>query len=216
MSEQRRKQKEIRKSFGDRKGGKDGRRQTKDQRKKGQSKWKSVVAEIDSLKNRIEAEVPPSGILYYKYTPKSEDGTEKVVEHQKVSRHKVLETDDKTKIKIRFSDLPISKCSVSGLFKSKFIKMTEVQRASIPHALQNRDLTICARTGSGKTLAYLIPIVERLYRERWTQLDGLGALVLVPTRELAMQAFEVLRSFAGLHDLSAALVIGGRDVQLEK
>ena len=76
----------------------------------------------------------------------------------------MIETDDKAKIKIRFSDLPVSKCTISGLFKSKFIKMTEVQRASIPHALGGRDVICCARTGSGKTLSYLIPIVEKLYR----------------------------------------------------
>jgi len=77
-------------------------------------------------------------------------------------------------------------------------------------------MVLCARTGSGKTLCYLIPIIEKLYRERWTALDGLGALVLVPTRELAMQAFEVLRSFAIYHEISAGLIIGGKDVEKEK
>jgi ATP-dependent RNA helicase DDX10/DBP4 len=43
-------------------------------------------------------------------------------------------------------------------------------------------------------------------------MDGLGAIVLVPTRELGIQAFEVLRSFAGFHDMSAALIIGGKDL----
>jgi len=105
----------------------------------------------------------------------------------------VIETSDKEKVKIRFSDLPISKNSIKGLFKSKFIKMTEIQRASIPHALAGRDLVICSRTGSGKTLSYLLPIVEKLYRLKWSVLDGLGALILVPTRELAIQAFEVLK-----------------------
>jgi len=47
-------------------------------------------------------------------------------------------------------------------------------------------MVVCARTGSGKTLSYLIPIVERLYKERWSPMDGLGALVLVPTRELGI------------------------------
>ena len=84
------------------------------------------------------------------------------------------------------------------------------------HALNGRDIVCSARTGSGKTLSYLVPVVEALYRARWTQFDGLGALVLVPTRELGMQAFEVLRSFGGLHDLSAALIIGGKDVALER
>jgi ATP-dependent RNA helicase DDX10/DBP4 len=84
------------------------------------------------------------------------------------------------------------------------------------HGLASRDCVVCARTGSGKTLSYLIPIIEKLYRERWSSMDGLGALVLVPTRELAIQAFEVLRSFAGMHDLSAGLVIGGKDVKFEQ
>ena len=94
--------------------------------------------------------------------------------------------------------------------------MTETQRAAIPHALYGRDLVCCARTGSGKTLSYLIPIVEKLYRERWSEEDGLGALVLVPTRELGIQAYEVLRSFGSYHDFSAGLVIGGKDVEKEK
>jgi ATP-dependent RNA helicase DDX10/DBP4 len=58
----------------------------------------------------------------------------------------------------------------------------------------------------------LIPVVEKLYKLRWSAMDGLGALVLVPTRELGIQAFEVLRSFAGFHDMSAALIIGGKDL----
>ena len=127
-----------------------------------------------------------------------------------------METGDKTKIKIRFSDLPVTKSTISGLFKSKFIKMTETQRATIPHALAGRDVVACARTGSGKTLSYLIPVVEKLYRERWTQLDGLGALILVPTRELGIQAYEVLRQFGSYHEFSAGLVIGGKDVTKEK
>jgi ATP-dependent RNA helicase DDX10/DBP4 len=75
---------------------------------------------------------------------------------------------------------------------------------------------VCARTGSGKTLSYLVPLVERLYQERWSRLDGLGALLIVPTRELAIQAFEVLRSFGGMHDMSAGLLIGGKNVQYEQ
>lgn len=105
--------------------------------------------------------------------------------------------------------------TLNGLFKSKFVKMTEVQRSSITHALARRDIVCCARTGSGKTLSFLIPVVETLYRMRWTGIDGLGALILVPTRELGIQAFEVLRSFAGLHDMSAALIIGGKDIKIE-
>ena len=128
----------------------------------------------------------------------------------------MLATPDKQMIKIRFSDLPVSRSTISGLNKANFLKMTEVQRATIPHALSGRDIISCARTGSGKTLAYLIPIVEKLYRERWGAEDGLGALVLVPTRELGMQAYEVLRSFGSYHEMSAGCVIGGKDLEKEK
>lgn len=133
-----------------------------------------------------------------------------------VANRKVLETEDKSLIKIRFSDLPISKASINGLYKAKYVKMTEVQRASIAHALAGRDVITCARTGSGKTLCYLLPVVERLFQLRWSSFDGLGAIIMVPTRELAMQAFEVLRSFGSMHDLSAGVVIGGKDLNFEK
>ena len=85
-----------------------------------------------------------------------------------MANRNIEETADKTKVKIRFSDLPISKATISGLQKSHFIKMTETQRASLPHSISGRDMVVCARTGSGKTLSYLIPIVEKLYRSRWS------------------------------------------------
>ena len=62
--------------------------------------------------------------------------------------------------------------------------MTEIQRCTIPHIIAGRDVLAASKTGSGKTLSYLIPMVERLYVQKWTPLDGLGALVILPTREL--------------------------------
>lgn len=53
------------------------------------------------------------------------------------------------------------------------------------------DVLGAAKTGSGKTLAFVIPLIEKLYREGWSLSDGLGALVITPTRELALQIFEV-------------------------
>jgi ATP-dependent RNA helicase DDX10/DBP4 len=49
-----------------------------------------------------------------------------------------------------------------------------------------RDLLVASKTGSGKTLTFVIPIIENLYRKKWTPLDGLGAVVILPTRELAI------------------------------
>lgn len=73
-----------------------------------------------------------------------------------------------------------------------------------------------ARTGSGKTLAFLIPMLEKLYRLKWGPNDGLGALVISPTRELAIQIFEVLRKMGCSHNFSAGLVIGGKDLKQEQ
>lgn len=76
------------------------------------------------MQERIKSEIPPSGTLYYKYKPAQDEGAEK--EESKMTNRKVIETEDKSKVKIRFSDLPISKATTSGLFKQKFVKMTEV------------------------------------------------------------------------------------------
>ncbi|CAG8811828.1 12636_t:CDS:2, partial [Gigaspora rosea] len=59
-------------------------------------------------------------------------------------------------------------------------------------------------------------LIETLYRRRWSQLDGLGALVIAPTRELAVQIFEVLRKIGRHHFLSAGLIIGGKDLHIEQ
>ena len=61
-----------------------------------------------------------------------------------------------------------------------------------------------------------VQLVEKLYRLRWTQLDGLGALVISPTRELALQIFEDLRKVGDSHSLSAGLLIGGKSVTEEQ
>jgi len=62
--------------------------------------------------------------------------------------------------------------------------MTEIQATSIPVSLKGKDVLAAARTGSGKTLAFLIPTLEILYRRKWGPQDGLGAVIVSPTREL--------------------------------
>ncbi|KAJ4480397.1 DEAD-domain-containing protein [Lentinula edodes] len=115
-----------------------------------------------------------------------------------------------------FADLPISENSKRGLKKAFFVDMTDIQAQSIPVSLKGKDVLGAARTGSGKTLAFLIPVLEILYRQRWGPTDGLGALIISPTRELAVQIFEVLRSIGGYHSFSAGLVIGGKSLKDER
>ena len=115
-----------------------------------------------------------------------------------------------------FADLPLSQPTASGLEASHFKTLTDIQKKGIPLALKGSDILGAAKTGSGKTLAFLVPILDNLYRRRWTDMDGLGALILSPTRELAIQIFEVLRKIGRYHSFSAGLVIGGKSLQEER
>lgn len=129
---------------------------------------------------------------------------------------RVEEIDPKENGYKTFIDLPLSQTTASGLEASHFKTLTDIQQKAIPFALKGSDILGAAKTGSGKTLAFLIPVLENLYRRKWTELDGLGALILSPTRELAIQIFEVLRKIGRYHTFSAGLVIGGKSLQEER
>jgi ATP-dependent RNA helicase RhlE len=105
-----------------------------------------------------------------------------------------------------FSELPISSYAKERLAAARFSEPTPVQAAAIPQALEGKDVLATAQTGTGKTLAFLIPIIERLLQERT---PGVAALVLVPTRELAMQVVEQYNALRGKQLTPAALVVGG-------
>ena len=130
---------------------------------------------------------------------------------QRVSDIKTAQGEFKT-----FADVPLSRLTAKGLEASHFKNLTDIQARGIPFALQGSDILGAAKTGSGKTLAFLVPVLENLYRRKWTELDGLGALILSPTRELAIQIFEVLRKIGRYHTFSAGLVIGGKSLQEER
>lgn len=87
-----------------------------------------------------------------------------------------------------FSELPVSDFTKRGLKKVFFVDMTDIQAKSLPVSLKGKDVLGAARTGSGKTLAFLIPVLEILYRQKWGPQDGLGALIISPTRELVSSA----------------------------
>ncbi|KAJ3228325.1 ATP-dependent RNA helicase dbp4 [Chytriomyces hyalinus] len=115
-----------------------------------------------------------------------------------------------------FSEMPLSRLCLAGLQKANFVEMTDIQKSSLPFTLAGKDVLGAAKTGSGKTLAFLIPVVERLYRMKWTPMDGLGGLIISPTRELALQIFEVLRKVGRYYSFSAGLLIGGKDLTQEQ
>jgi ATP-dependent RNA helicase RhlE len=105
-----------------------------------------------------------------------------------------------------FTELPLSSALQQRLAKAQFTTPTPIQAQAIPCALEGKDVLATAQTGTGKTLAFLIPVIEMLQRE---PSQKARVLVLLPTRELAIQVNEEYEKLRG-NDLSrAALVIGG-------
>ncbi|GFX19189.1 probable ATP-dependent RNA helicase DDX10 [Trichonephila clavipes] len=115
-----------------------------------------------------------------------------------------------------FEDYPLSERTKKALSRWGYFAPTEIQKESIGLALKGHDILGAAKTGSGKTLAFIVPLLEKLYVAGWSIFDGLGAIVITPTRELAYQIFEVLKKVGVYHIFSAALVIGGKDLEQER
>lgn len=105
-----------------------------------------------------------------------------------------------------FATLKLHPTLLEGVDSLGFAQPTPIQSEAIPHALEGRDLLACAATGSGKTAAFLLPILHRMVEQpRGTT----RALVLAPTRELALQIVEEAKALGRHTGLSAAPVYGG-------
>lgn len=108
-----------------------------------------------------------------------------------------------------FQHMPLPNPLKQAFKDLNFIRPTEVQAASIPLSLKGKDLIVCAETGSGKTAAYAIPIIASLLEN-----PKRNALILAPTRELAQQIAEVVRSLlAHTKDLKTSTLVGGADIR---
>jgi ATP-dependent RNA helicase RhlE len=105
---------------------------------------------------------------------------------------------------VQFVDFAISEVLKNRLASCQFLTPTPVQAGAIPPALEGRDVLATAQTGTGKTLSFLIPIIEKLGTDK---ARGAAALILLPTRELAMQVEKACRQLA--QGISIALVVGG-------
>jgi len=103
----------------------------------------------------------------------------------------------------RFADLGVSKNFLAVLEKNKFTHATPIQHQVIPHAIEGKDVVGIAQTGTGKTLAFSIPMIQQLGVHK-----GQG-LVILPTRELALQVDEVLRQIGKPLGLRTSVLIGG-------
>jgi ATP-dependent RNA helicase RhlE len=108
-----------------------------------------------------------------------------------------------------FSELPLCTVLHRNLIKHGFIQPTPVQSEAIPPALAGRDVVATAQTGTGKTLAFLLPVIQSLAKPEGKPVPGIGALILAPTRELALQIHEAALKLTQGLNLHSAVVVGG-------
>ena len=116
--------------------------------------------------------------------------------------------DLSTKTTGSFQGMSLSRPILKGLASVGFTEPTPIQRKTIPVALLGKDVVGGAVTGSGKTAAFVIPILERLlYRPK--KVPTTRVAILMPTRELAVQCFNVAKKLASFTDITFAQLVGG-------
>jgi len=109
---------------------------------------------------------------------------------------------------LKFTDLKLSESIQAGLRDVNFTETTPIQEKSIPPILEGKDLIGTAQTGTGKTGAFVVPLIEKILN---SGRDGIKALILSPTRELARQIDEEIFAIGYHSGISSATVIGGSD-----
>merc|ERR1719361_2606845 len=111
-----------------------------------------------------------------------------------------------------FQSMGLTQDVFRGVIKKGYKVPTPIQRKTIPIILEGRDVVAMARTGSGKTASFLIPLFHKLKGSRGVgvgQAKGARALILSPTRELALQTLKFTRELGCFMDLKAAIIMGG-------
>ena len=109
----------------------------------------------------------------------------------------------------KFSDLSISLLVLDAIKKLKLIKPTPIQKISIPLALEGNDILGTAQTGTGKTYAFGIPLINHLTLNKDSY-----AIILTPTRELALQVSSALKDLTSMKNIiDTAVIIGGDSIQ---
>ena len=110
----------------------------------------------------------------------------------------------------QFSEMNLKQGLVEALKRMNFITATEVQEQAIPVALEGKDLIVRAKTGTGKTCAFMVPIMQREVASRDPEV-----LIIVPTRELAIQIYDVATKLRHERRESVAIVYGGASINIQ-
>jgi ATP-dependent RNA helicase DDX27 len=147
----------------------------------------------------------------------SDEGEETAVEKQRKLAFFADDGSYNTDLASTFLTMNLSRPILKAITSLSFHTPTPIQAATIPAALLGKDIVGNAVTGSGKTAAFIIPILERLlYREKGKKAAATRCLILVPTRELAVQCFEVGTKLAAHTDIRFALIVGGLSLKAQE
>ncbi|XP_015187767.1 PREDICTED: probable ATP-dependent RNA helicase DDX27 [Polistes dominula] len=117
---------------------------------------------------------------------------------------------------VSFQQMNLSRPLLKAITTMKFVHPTPIQAATIPVALMGRDICGCAATGTGKTAAYMLPVLERLL---YRPINGPAisrVLILVPTRELGVQVYQVTKQLTQFTTIEVGLSVGGLDVKIQE
>lgn len=111
-----------------------------------------------------------------------------------------------------FTNFSLSKLLIKGLSEMEYYTPTKVQEKVIPVALKGHDILVNSETGSGKTACFLLPIIQKIISTRNSNCSS-HALILVPTRELALQCHEMLSQLSKYIDIAFLFFCGGMSVE---
>ena len=114
---------------------------------------------------------------------------------------------------MRFQDFGIDPRLISSIEHLGFEQATEVQEAAIPLILGGCDIMATSQTGSGKTIAYGLPILQRMLKQRRFEHRAVRAVILAPTRELAIQVHANIKHLGMSLDYQIQLIIGRESFQ---
>ncbi len=109
---------------------------------------------------------------------------------------------------MKFNEFKLSKSILEAIAYMGFEEATPIQESTIPQIINGKDLIACAQTGTGKTAAFLLPILNKLSN---SINSGINTLIIVPTRELAIQIDQEIQGFAFTLSVSSIPVYGGGD-----
>lgn len=152
------------------------------------------------------------------------------VKEKKGKKRKYLKKDDGDEDeKMEFDDAPQLEGDMNSFYQMNlsrplmkaigvlgYTHPTPIQAQTIPLALLGRDICGCAATGTGKTAAYMLPTLERLLYKPMSAASVTRVLVLVPTRELGAQVYQVTKQLTQYSNIDIGLAIGGLDLKAQE